>query len=292
MGAASLTAVYSARAAPVGDFEVQRVLPQRERRFVGPVCFLDHFGPHTQVGTASSGVGPHPHIGLSTVTYLFEGEALHRDSLGTEQLIRPGDVNWMTAGRGIVHSERTPPAWQGRPMSQHGLQVWVGLPLDQEEAAPSFQHAPREALPVLERPGVRVAVVLGAWEGAASPIRLASPTVYAVATLEAGARWAVAAAAPERALYVVEGRCRVEGTELGPHQLAVLAPGATPEVAAAGPCRVAVLGGEPFAEPRFMWWNFVSSRKERLQQARADWAARRFPLIPGDAEDRVPGPGE
>jgi len=287
-----LLSVFTARAAPVGDFEVQRVLPQRERRFVGPVCFLDHFGPHTSVGTATSGVGPHPHIGLATVTYLFEGQALHRDSLGTEQLIRPGDVNWMTAGRGIVHSERTPPAWQGRPLTSHGLQVWVGLPLLAEEAEPSFQHAPRAALPVLEAPGVRGAVVLGTWGGSTSPIRLASPTVYAVAALEAGARWALEAAAPERALYVVEGRCRLEGRELAAHQLAVLAPGTVPQLVALAACRVAVLGGEAFPEPRYLWWNFVSSRKERLQQAREDWTARRFPVVPGDELDRIPGPGE
>jgi redox-sensitive bicupin YhaK (pirin superfamily) len=259
---------------------------------VGPVCFLDHFGPHAAVGSATSGVPPHPHIGLSTVTYLFEGETLHRDSLGTQQLIRPGDVNWMTAGRGIVHSERTPPAWRGRRQTTHGLQVWVALPLEAEEAEPSFQHASRDALPVVAGAGVRAAVVLGTWAGETSPIRVASPTLYVVAELEAGSSWTLAAEAPERALYVVEGRCEVGGEALREHQLAVLTPGAAPSVRAPEGARVAVLGGAPLEGPRFMWWNFVSSRTERLAQARDDWRQRRFPAIPGDAEDRVAMPGE
>jgi hypothetical protein len=249
-------------------------------------------GPHTSVGAVGAGVGPHPHIGLSTVTYLFEGETLHRDSLGTEQLITPGDVNWMTAGRGIVHSERTPPHLIGKPSTMHGLQVWVALPLEAEEHAPSFQHAPKRALPLIEENGVSTRVVLGEWSGARSPIRLASPTFYVMAELEEGAELELSTAHAERAVYVVEGNVGLEGAAFTRGELAVLTPGEPGTVTALTKSRVAVLGGEPLEGPRFMWWNFVSSRKERLEQAKDDWKLRRFPLIPGDSEDRIPMPGE
>ncbi len=282
----------TARAAPVGDFQVLRALPQRERRTVGPFCFVDHLGPHTSVGAVGAGVGPHPHIGLSTVTYLFEGAALHRDSLGTEQLITPGDVNWMTAGRGIVHSERTPAHLIGQAYTLHGLQVWVALPIEAEEQAPSFQHAPKSALPLLEEGGVVTRVLLGEWQGLRSPIRLSSPTVYVVATLEAGAELELPVTSSERAVDVVEGEVGLEGTSFSRGQLAVLTPNSEGSVTALTASRVAVLGGEPLEGPRFMWWNFVSSRKERLEQAKREWSDRRFPLVPGDSEDRVPMPGE
>lgn len=281
---------WAARPASVGDFEVRRALPRRERRLVGPVCFLDHMGPHTSVGTAEGGVLPHPHIGLSTVTWLFEGEVLHRDSLGTVQRIRPGEVNWMTAGAGIAHSERTPPHLVGRTSTLHGLQMWVALPLAAEEGPPSFQHASRDALPQLEQPGVSVCVVLGAWAGARSPIALASPTFYAVATLEAGRQLELPTDVPERAVYVVSGDVSLEGQRFGAGELAVLEPGAQGCVTAQTAARVALFGGEPLEGPRHMWWNFVSSRKERLDAARADWKARRWPTIPGDDQTRVEGP--
>ena len=287
-----LSLLLQARSAPVGDFQVMRALPQRERRTVGPFCFLDHMGPHTSVGSATSGVGPHPHIGLSTVTYLFEGELLHRDSLGSEQLITPGDVNWMTAGRGIAHSERSPAPGHGKPMTLHGLQIWVALPLAAEEAEPSFQHAPKSSLPSFDEDGVALRVVLGAWRGATSPVRLASPTFYVVAELEAGAELALPTEHPERAVYVVDGDVGLEGQSLSRTQLAVLAPKAEGTLTALTKSRVAIFGGEALEGPRFMWWNFVSSRKERLEQAKADWKHRRFPLIPGDSVDRIPMPGE
>jgi redox-sensitive bicupin YhaK (pirin superfamily) len=290
MGLISLKLI--AKPAQVGDFPVRRALPQRERRLVGPFCFLDHMGPHTAVGVDNGGVGPHPHIGLATVTYLFDGEALHRDSLGSEQLIRPGDVNWMSAGRGIVHSERTPKHQVGKSSAFHGLQVWVALPAHAEESEPSFQHVGKADLPLVSQPGLSMRVVLGDWQGARSPVRLASPTVYVVAELEPAAKLELPAQYSERALYVVDGEVELDGATFRSGELAVLTTGEAGRVSALAKTRLAVFGGEPLEGPRFMWWNFVSSRKERLEQAKDDWKHRRFPLIPGDSEDRIPMPGE
>lgn len=287
-----LSLLLKAKKAPVGDFEVNRALPQRERRMVGPFTFLDHMGPHTAVAAPGSGVGPHPHIGLAAVTYLFEGELLHRDSLGSEQLITPGDVNWMTAARGIVHSERPPPHQLGRQATMHGLQAWVALPAEAEEGAPAFEHAGKASLPSSEERGVALRVLLGEWRGARSPVRVASPSLYVMAELEAGSQLELPTQYSERAVYVVEGGVELEGQSLSPFELAVLTPQVEGVLTARARTRLAVLGGEPLEAPRFMWWNFVSSRKERLEQAREDWKARRFPLIPGDSEDRVPAPGE
>lgn len=289
---ALISLLLQGKSAPVGDFSVVRALPQRERRLVGPFCFLDHMGPHTAVGGPGSGVGPHPHIGLSTVTYLFEGEVLHRDSLGTEQLITPGDVNWMTAGAGIVHSERTPAHLVGKPSTLHGLQIWCSLPADAEENAPSFQHVGKADLPSLEENGVSLRVVLGRWKGLQSPVRVTSPTFYVIADLEPGAELELPTEFTDRAVYVVEGTVGIDGQSLERTQLAVLEPKVEGCVSAISKARIAVLGGEPLEGPRFMWWNFVSSRKERLEVAKADWKGRRFPLVPGDSDDRIPMPGE
>lgn len=280
------------KVAPVGDFTVTRALPQVARRFVGPFCFVDHMGPHAAVGSVDGGVGPHPHIGLSTVTYLFEGEVLHRDSLGTEQLIRPGDVNWMTASRGIVHSERTPAHLVGKPTSMHGLQVWVGLPTALEEGDPSFQHAPKSSLPRLEENGVNACVVLGDYLGEKSPVLVSSPLFYVVAELEPGARLELSAQFPERAVYVVDGSVMLGDDTLKGRQVGVLKTGDEGTVTALTSTKLAFFGGEPLDGPRFMMWNFVSSRKERLEQAKRDWIDRRFPLVPGDEHDRTPFPGE
>ncbi len=279
--------VLQAKQAPVGDFVVSRALPQRERRIVGPFCFVDHMGPHESVGTAQSGVGPHPHIGLSTVTYLFEGEVLHRDSLGTEQRITPGDVNLMTAGRGIVHSERTPADRLGQRARMHGLQTWLALPLSAEEGDPSFQHAPKASLPLLDDTGVSGRLLLGEWAQLRSPVRLTSPTVYLVADLEPGAQLELPTQYAERAVYVVDGDVSLEGTSFARGALAVLSRGVSGCVSANTQARIAVLGGEPLEGPRFMSWNFVSSRKERLAQAAADWRAGRFPPVPGDDGPRI-----
>ena len=282
----------ASKSAPVGDFTVSRALPQVQRRFVGPFCFVDHMGPHTAPGTADGGVPPHPHIGLSTVTYLFDGEILHRDSLGTEQLIRPGDVNWMTAGRGIVHSERTPAHLVGKISTMHGLQIWVGLPKADEECAPSFQHVDKAQLPFRDEGGVQLRVVLGEWDGLVSPVKVSSPLFYVVAELEAGAELTVPAHFPDRALYIVEGDLGVDGESISARELVVLKAGEAGTVCANVKTRVALFGGVPFPEPRFMMWNFVSSRKERLDEARKAWVDRQFPLVPGDADARVPFPGE
>lgn len=282
----------TAKAAQVGDFPVRRALPQREQRMVGPFCFIDHMGPHTSIGVTNGGVGPHPHIGLATVTYLFEGEVLHRDTLGSEQLITPGDVNWMSAGQGIAHSERTPEAQVGKSSTLHGLQVWVALPRELEESAPSFQHVGKGDLPLSSEWGVTLRVVLGDWLGSRSPVQLASPTMYVVAELEPGAVLELPAQYPERALSVVDGQVELEGAVFNDGEIAVLTRGSAGSLKATAKTRLAVFGGEPLEGPRFMWWNFVSSRKERLEQAKEDWRLRRFPLIPGDSEDRIPMPGE
>lgn len=275
----------------VGDFTVRRVIPQRERRFVGPFCFLDHMGPHTAIGTADSGVAPHPHIGLATVTYLLSGAILHRDSLGTEQLITPGDVNWMTAGRGIVHSERTPPSLLGQESTLHGLQFWVALPMGEEESAPSFQHQPRAALPVEEGDGVSLRVVLGQWKRERSPVKLASPLTLAVAELDAGAELELDVLHPERALYVIDGEVRLGTEGFGAGELAVLGAGEAGAVTAVTNARVAFLAGAPLDGPRYLLWNFVASSRERLVKAREDWVAGvRFEDVPGDPGPRVPFP--
>jgi redox-sensitive bicupin YhaK (pirin superfamily) len=242
-------------------------------------------GPHSFVGRADGGVPPHPHIGLATVTYLFEGQFLHRDSLGTTQVIHPGDVNWMTAGRGIVHSERVPGALLGQHIRLEGLQLWVGLPRALEESEPSFQHADRVALPALEAPGLSLRLVLGDWEGERSPIALSSRAFLLVAELAPGARLALPAHHAERAIYVVSGEVEAGGTSIGATTLALLSPGVEGAVTATGPTRLALLGGEPLDGPRFMKWNFVSSRRDRLDQATEDWRAGRFPGIASDPSD-------
>jgi redox-sensitive bicupin YhaK (pirin superfamily) len=265
-----------------GGFTVRRALPAAARRSVGPFVFLDHFGPvHAGPGNATD-VRPHPHIGLATVTYLYEGALLHRDSTGTVQRIEPGALNWMTAGRGIVHSERAPPDLVGRVRLSHGLQFWIGLPEALEEVEPSFAHTPAAAIPTLEVGGARLAVLAGEAFGAVSPVRAASPTLLVDALLGPGDAFPVPLAA-ERALYGVGNGFLIDGVPVPPHTLVVLAPGEEPLVSAEVQVRLALIGGDPIG-PRFMWWNFVSSRKERIDAAAADWAAGRFPAVPGETE--------
>ncbi|MFT3714076.1 MAG: pirin family protein [Archangium sp.] len=281
----------SSKPATVGDFTVRRVIPQRERRFVGPFCFLDHMGPHTTTGTAEGGVAPHPHIGLATVTYLFDGEILHRDSLGTEQRISPGDVNWMTAGNGIVHSERTPPSLIGRSYTLHGLQFWVALPLSREEGPPSFQHAARSSLPVVEGDGVSLRVVLGQWGSLTSPVAIASPLTLAIAELDAGAELDLDTLHPERAVYVVDGEARFGNDGFKEGELAVLGASERGTVTALTNTRLAFMAGAPLDGPRHLLWNFVASSREKLAQAREDWISGvRFKDVPGDAGPRIPFP--
>jgi redox-sensitive bicupin YhaK (pirin superfamily) len=234
-------------------------------------------------------VRPHPHIGLATVTYLFEGEILHRDSVGSVQPIRPGDVNWMTAGRGIVHSERTPPALRAAGARVHGIQTWVALPRAHEEAPPAFAHHAAATLPVVELPGITVRVIAGTALGARSPVEVFSATLYAAAELAPGARLVLPPEHEERAVYLVEGAASVAGVALEPGAMAVLASGADVEVRASAPSIVMLVGGAKMDGARFIWWNFVSSSRERIEQAKADWREDRFPSVPGETE-RIPLP--
>jgi len=266
-----------------GGFLVRRLLPALQRPAVGPFVFLDHFGPITAGPADDHDVRPHPHIGLATVTYLFNGAMVHRDSTGAVQRIEPGAINWMSAGRGIVHSERTPPELRGTTRVSHGLQLWAALPADDEEGEPGFAHTPAHALPSLELGGAELRVLVGTAFGAASPVVTRSPTLYLDIALRAGAQLQVPAQARERALYGVDAPFTLDGTTLAPHTLVVLEEGATPRLGATGDARVVLIGGEPLGH-RFLWWNFVSSRKERIVQAADDWAAMRMGTVPGETE--------
>lgn len=276
--------MIEARARDLEGVEVARVLPSRGRRFVGPFVFLDHMLPGDHEHLV---VRPHPHINLGTVTYLFEGAIDHRDSLGSHQLIQPGAINWMSAGRGIVHSERSPARAR-----HHGIQLWVGLPKAHEETAPSFTHYPAEALPVLADPGRSARVLIGDALGATSPVATVWPMFYVDVELEAGARVEVPDGYVERAAYVISGGVTAGGvgTAIPPRTMAVFVPGAKVVLEAQAPARVILLGGEPLDGPRYIWWNFVSSDRERIVQATRDWREGRFPKVPGDELEFTPAP--
>ena len=265
-----------------GGFKVRRLLPAAARQAVGPFIFFDHFGPVDAGPDDQHDVRPHPHIGLATVTYLFEGAMQHRDSLGVVQRIAPGAINWMTAGRGITHSERTPDDLRGQQRRSHGLQLWAALPAADEEMAPAFEHTPAAALPELEVGGARLRVLVGSAFGATSPVGVRSPMLYLDITLSAGDALPLPLA-EERAVYVVEGRAQLDGDELPAGAMVVLAPDEEPMLSADGDARVVLIGGAPLGH-RHIWWNFVSSRKERIVQAADDWAAARFPAVPGETE--------
>jgi hypothetical protein len=274
---------FRPRVRDLGDgFHVRRALPSAECRSVGPFVFFDHMGPALLSGGRALDVRPHPHIGLATVTYLFEGEILHRDSLGTVQPIRPGEVNWMIAGRGIVHSERTPAALRGIESRLSGLQIWVALPRESEEDEPSFSH--HTALPSLTDSGVHIRLVLGDAFGMSSPVPTLSPMFYAEVTLSAGRGFAVPPAADERAAYVVEGTVEREGARFDAGEFIVFERGAEVRLRGAPGARLMVLGGPQLAEPRYVWWNFVSSSRERIDRAAADWREGRFARVPGEDE--------
>ena len=273
----------------IGGFSVRRVLPAVPKQMVGPFIFFDHMGPAALAPGEGLDVRPHPHIGLATVTYLFDGEILHRDSLGSVQPIRPGDVNWMTAGRGIVHSERTPAHLRAAGGRVHGIQTWVALPLAHEEAAPAFAHHPAAALPVVELPGATVRVIAGTALGARSPVEVFSGTLYAAAGLAPGARLVLPPEHEERAVYLVDGSASVSGVALQSGQMAVLASGGDVEIHAAAASTVMLAGGAKMDGARFIWWNFVASSRERIERAKADWREERFPPVPGETE-RIPLP--
>ncbi len=272
----------------VDGFKVRRVLPAARRRMVGPFIFLDQMGPEVLSAGRGLDVAPHPHIGLATVTYLFTGELLHRDSLGTVQFIRPGEVNWMTAGRGIAHSERTPQEMRATGSDLFGLQSWVALPLRDEETAPAFAHHDASQLPVVEGEGLRVRLIAGELFGARSPVETLSEMFYADAELDGGARLIVPSVYEERAAYVVNGAValRGDGGTFEAGQLLVFKPGAeiTLEATESAPARVMLLGGEPLEGARHIWWNFVNSSPERIDQAKEDWKAGRFAPVPEETE--------
>lgn len=276
--------IIGSRPKDLGGFSVRRVLPSAERRRVGPFVFFDHMGPATFPPGQGISVRPHPHIGLATVTFLFEGEIRHRDSLGSDQAITPGAVNWMTAGRGIVHSERTPDPLRASGSKAHGLQVWLALPKDSEEMEPSFVHHPASTLPRVTFPGVDLALIAGAAYGKASPVKAASETLYLAGELELGAAFRLPSGIDELAVYLLEGGVTIGGKALSPGAMAVIRRGATPEVVASRASRIAVVGGARLEGERHLWWNFVSSSKERLERAKSDWKAGRFPKVPGDDE--------
>ena len=273
------------RSRDIGGFEVRRVLPSSQRRMVGPFVFFDQMGPVAFRAGQGMDVRPHPHIGLATVTYLFEGTIIHRDSLGSVEAIRPGDINWMTAGRGIVHSERSDSELRKSPDRLHGLQLWVALPKAHEETEPDFTHYPGGTLPTTEGDGVTARLMAGAAMGLTSPVKTFSDLFYLDVALADGAKLALDAEHEERAAYVLDGAVEIEGSTFEPGQLLVFAPRRQIVITASGPTNLVILGGEPLDGPRHLWWNFVSSSAERIEQAKRDWANDRFGLpVPGESE--------
>ncbi len=268
----------------LGGFTVRRVLPQIARRTVGPFIFFDHMGPVTFPTGGGIDVRPHPHIGLATVTYLFEGEIMHRDNLGSVQPISPGDVNWMVAGSGIAHSERTRAELRPTGPRLHGIQSWVALPKDAEEMTPSFVHHAKAALPMHALPGARLRVIAGTAYGLTSPAVVHSPTLYVDADLDRGAHIEMPDEHEERAVYIASGTLRVGEQELREGQMAIFKSGAKIMLEALAPSRAMLLGGAKLDGERHIWWNFVSSSKDRIEQAKRDWRQGRFAQVPGETE--------
>ena len=267
-----------------GGFIVRRVLPSSARQGVGPFLFFDHFGPIDVEPGANHDVRPHPHIGIATVTYLFEGAIVHRDSLGFVQRIEPGAINWMTAGRGVVHSERTPEELRPVRHRSHGLQLWAALPDAHEETDPGFAHYPAAKLPEVQLPGIVARVLIGRAFGVESPVTTFADTLYVDVDAKAGAMLAVGSIAEERAIYSVRGEIRVEGVPVEPDTMAVLDTGATARIEAPSGARYVIIGGAPIGARRHMEWNFVSSRAARIEQAKRDWTAQRMGAVPGETE--------
>ena len=279
------------RSSDIGGFSVRRALPSRQRRLVGPFIFFDRMGPALLRADDALDVKPHPHIGLSTVTYLFDGEIKHRDSLGTELVIKPGDINLMTAGRGIVHSERTPENLRGHPHSVSGLQTWLALPDDREEIDPAFSHTGVDAMPVIEDGGATGRVVIGHCAGETAPVPTFTDTLYVDLRLEAGRSFPFPADHEERALYILSGELEIAGDLFAADQLLVFRQGDQITLQA-GPrgCHLMLFGGAALNTKRYIWWNFVSSSKERIEQAKEEWRSGRFDIVPGDEEEFVPLP--
>jgi redox-sensitive bicupin YhaK (pirin superfamily) len=279
----SILQVIGSRETDLGGFVVRRVLPSAGRQMVGPFIFFDHLGPTQFSPGAGIDVRPHPHIALATVTYLFAGSLEHRDSLGTVREIRPGDVNWMSAGRGIAHSERTPTAARAAGEHVHGIQSWVALPDGQEDGEPSFEHYPAASLPTRVADGVDLTVIAGEAFGLRSPVDTLWPTLYVHAQFAHGATLDVPSDHGERAVYVVNGELAGD-MPVKAGQIAILKPGEHTRLRALGDARAMILGGDAFPTPRYIWWNFVASSHERIEHAKARWQRREFPAVPGETE--------
>jgi redox-sensitive bicupin YhaK (pirin superfamily) len=275
--------LISARQKELGGVAIRRVLPYSKRRMIGPWIFLDHIGPAKIEAGKGFEVLPHPHINLATVTYLFEGKIVHRDSLGVVQTIEPGAINLMVAGRGVAHSERSLPDMREAGFEVHALQLWLALPEEVEEIDPAFYHHSAEELPDREAEGLRVRVMIGQGFGLSSPVKTFSPTLYAEATLSPGVRLELPDSVPERAVYVVSGSIRLNDEVVPEHTLAVCREGIPAVVVAEQASQLAIIGGAPIG-PRYIWWNFVSSRAERIEQAKQDWKEGNFPPVPRETE--------
>jgi len=276
--------VIPPREADIGGLAVRRLLPYYKRRMVGPFIFLDHMGPKSFDAAAGIDVKPHPHIGLSTLTYLFSGNIMHRDSIGSVQEISAGAVNWMTAGRGIAHSERTTAHERSIPHDLHGLQSWIALPKECEEQPPEFSHYAADKLPVFDIKGVNVKLIAGSAYGHEAPVKIYSPLFYAEVHMQPGQSLKMPGGYRDAAIYVVGGRLRIGDTEVEPHTMPIFLPNDAAAIEALTPAHIMLMGGDPLSEPRFIWWNFVSSSQERLEQAKADWQENRFDPIPGEHE--------
>lgn len=280
----SVALVIKPRTRDLGGFEVARVLPYAKHRMVGPFIFFDRMGPSDFPAGEGINVRPHPHIGLATVTYLLDGEIMHRDDLGYAQAIRPGDVNWVTAGRGIVHSERTRDEVRDQPSTVFGIQSWIALPKDQEECDPGFFHHPADTLPVISQPGMDMRLIAGSAYGETSPVETTSPMFYLDVHTDAGVTLDITNEYAERAVYIVAGDIQLDGTSYGENEMLVLNPDADIDVTASSGTRFMLLGGDPIDGERHIWWNFVSSSKERIEHAKDDWKSGRFGTIDGDDE--------
>jgi len=287
-GCAGIELLIKPRERDLGGFSVRRVLPTREHRMVGPWIFFDHMGPAEFAPGEGVNVRPHPHINLATVTYLFEGEIVHRDSLGSLQAIRPGDINLMVAGAGIVHSERERPEVKAKVHRAHGLQLWLALPEADEETEPAFYHYPGKDIPRVTVGEVPVRVMMGSAFGVTSPVKTFAETLYVEAHLQAGQALTLPQA-QERAVYVASGRLAAGATQIAEHTMAVFADAPGIRLEARSEARIGIIGGEKMTD-RFIEWNFVSSRKERIDQAKADWKEGRFPKVPGDEDEFIPLP--
>ena len=286
----AIETVIVPRARDIGSFEVRRALPSAQRQMVGPFIFFDQFGPVMMKAGQGMDVRPHPHIGLSTVTWVYDGVIQHKDNLGFDQPIKPGELNWMTAGKGIVHSERTPPMQRDAGQKVYGIQSWVALPKHDEETAPGFEHVANAALPLLTDKGRSVRVIAGSLFGERSPVKTHSDLFYADVILAAGARLPLPAEHVERGIYISEGSLTIAGDRHEAGRLLVFKTGDEITLATETGARFMMLGGEPMDGPRYIWWNFVASSKERIEAAKDDWKRARFAIVPGDEKEFIPLP--